>query len=288
VAAHAAALAAAVRGVRFHLEVRDLWPESLIEVSGREGAVARGLRVVADDLYRRADKIIVLTERNAQAIASRGVAEEKFVYVPNSVDPDLFSVAPPMNAGDRFRLPADRFCAVYAGAHGPANDLDTLLDAARVLASRRDARVQIVLVGDGTEKERLQAQARRDRLSNVTFLDPVPKAEIPRLFAMCHAGILVLRDLPLFRYGVSPNKLFDYMGASLPVVTNVAGDCGDIVGRAGCGYAVVPGDPEALADGLARMSRDPLAGAMGAAGRRHVLEHFNRDHLVERLVTLIG
>lgn len=287
-AAQATAFAASARRARFVLEVRDLWPESLIEVSGREGAVARGLRVIADDLYRRADKIIVLTERNADAIAARGVSREKFVYVPNSIDPQLFAAEVPAAIDARLRLPADRFCAVYAGAHGPANDLDTLLGAARVLAARGDDRVQIVLVGDGTEKPRLEEQARQERLANVTFLDPVPKSTIPALFARCHAGVLVLRDLPLFRYGVSPNKLFDYMGAGLPVVTNVAGDCGDIVQRAGCGVAVAPGDPVALADGLALIARDPKAQALGAAGRRHVLEHFNREHLVGRLITLLG
>ena len=283
-AAEATALAAARRGVRFVLEVRDLWPESLIEVSGRETAVARGLRRIADDLYRRADRIVLLAERNGDAIAARGIDPAKFLFVPNSVDPEMF-VRPAPHGGPP--LPEGQFCAVYAGAHGPANDLDTLLDAAKILRERGDARIQVVLVGDGPEKPRLRERASAEHLDNVTFLDPVPKLAIPGLFARCHAGVLVLRDLPLFRYGVSPNKLFDYMGASLPVVTNVAGDCTDIVERAGCGMAVAPGDPAALADGLAGLARDPRARELGEAGRRHVLEHFNRDHLVGRLVDVL-
>lgn len=280
-AAQAAAVAASRRGVRFVLEVRDLWPESLIEVSGKDGAVAAVLRRIADDLYRRADRIIVLTERNADAIAARGIARDKFVYVPNSVDPDQFSAAaaaPPLVPG--------RFCAIYAGAHGPANDLDTLVGAARLLHQRGDRHVHIALVGDGPEKPRLRAAAAG--LDNLSFLDPVPKAAIPALFARCQAGILVLRDLPLFRYGVSPNKLFDYMGASLPVVINVAGDCRDIVERAGCGVAVGPGSAEALADGLERLARDREVERLGAAGRAFVLTHFNREHLVERLIAVLG
>jgi glycosyltransferase involved in cell wall biosynthesis len=288
-AAQATALAAAARRVRFVLEVRDLWPESLIEVSGRDGSVARGLRLIADDLYRRAEKIVVLTERNSDAIAARGVARDKFIHVPNSIDPLMFTGMLSTEGGgaDAFALPSDGFRIIYAGAHGPANDLDTLLGAARILAARGDDRVQVVLVGDGTEKARLKAQATSERLRNVTFLDPVPKSTIPALFASCHAGVLVLRDLPLFRYGVSPNKLFDYMGASLPVVTNVAGDCADIVERAGCGIVVGPGDAAALAEGLARIARDVDARTLGASGRRYVLEHYNREHLVERLVTLL-
>jgi glycosyltransferase involved in cell wall biosynthesis len=204
--------------------------------------------------------------------------------VPNSVDPGLFAGdAGPSPAA----LPAGTFCAVYAGAHGLANDLDTLLGAARLLRERGDTRVQIVLVGDGTEKPRLVETARAEGLGNVTFLDPIPKSAIPGLFSQCHAGILVLRDVPLFRYGVSPNKLFDYMGAGLPVVTNVQGECTDIVTRARCGIAVTPGDPAALADGLARLAADPAAAALGDAGRSYVLAHFNRDHLVGRLRGLL-
>lgn len=288
-AAHATALAAAARRVRFVLEVRDLWPESLVAVSGRESAVSRGLRLVADDCYRRAERVVVLAERNAEEIAARGVARDRFIYVPNSVDPTTFTTdAPPSPAIAALPLPVDRFLAIYAGAHGPANDLETLLDAADRLQRAGDRRVHVVLVGDGTDKPRLQARAAELALRNVTFLDPVPKAAIPALFRRCHAGILVLRDVPLFRHGVSPNKLFDYMGASLPVVTNVAGDCADIVNAAGCGLAVRPGDGAALADGLARLAADPAAPALGAAGRRHVLAHFNRDILVERLVAVFA
>jgi glycosyltransferase involved in cell wall biosynthesis len=284
-AAHATALAAARRGVRFVLEVRDLWPESLIEVSGREGAVAKVLRRIADDVYRRADRIIVLTERNADAIAARGVPRDRFVYVPNSVDPAMFGERDPAAAP----LVPGKFAAIYAGAHGPANDLDTLVGAARLLRERGERDIQVILVGDGPDKARLRTAAAG--LDNVTFLDPVAKREIPSLFARCQAGVLVLRDLPLFRHGVSPNKLFDYMAASLPVVTNVAGDCRDVVESAGCGVGVTPGDPAALADGLAQLARAQAQGrgaALGAAGRRHVLAHFNREHLVERLVEVLG
>jgi glycosyltransferase involved in cell wall biosynthesis len=281
-AAQATAMAAAARGVRFVLEVRDLWPESLIAVHGRETLLSRALWPLADYLYCHANKIIVLAERSADEIAKRGVPRDKFVFIPNSVNAESEPLVP-----TTVGVPRDRFVAVYAGAHGPANDLETLVEAARVLRDRGDDRLHLVLVGDGTEKPKLMARARELRLSNLTFLAPIAKAEIPSLFARCHAGILVLRDLPLFRYGVSPNKLFDYMGAGLPVVTNVAGDCADIVEAAGCGIAVTPGDPTALADGLAQLAVDQFAPSRGAAGRRFVLQHFNRDRLVDRLVDVL-
>src|SRR5262249_47393287 len=149
------------------------------------------------------------------------------------------------------------FRVIYAGAHGPANDLTTVLAAARRLKASGESQVHLLLVGDGVEKKGLIAASRRDGLDNVTFLDPVPKGPIPALFWRCHAGLLTLKDIPLYRYGVSPNKLFDYMAAGLPVITNVEGDCAELVRRANCGAVARPGNPESLAHTLAAMSKQP-------------------------------
>lgn len=283
-AALATQAAARIRRVRFVLEIRDLWPESLIEMTGRNGAIARGLRVIADHLYRTSSQIIVLADKNRDAIAARGVPDDRFIYIPNSVDTDAFAHPRPSPAAQT--LPDDRFCVVYAGAHGPANDLGTAIEAAALLRDRGDRVVHLVLVGDGVEKTRLRDLARQRSLDNVSFLDPIPKSEIPGLFARCHAGLLTLEDIPLFRYGVSPNKLFDYMAAGLPVITNVAGECGDIVRRAGCGWVAKPGDPAALADALAEAA-SAQNGERAEAGRAFVGEHFNRDRLVHRLAEVI-
>lgn len=282
-AALAAERAARLRGVRFVLEVRDLWPESLVEMTGREGATARILRRIADYLYRRADRIIVFTERNRDAIRARGVPDERFAYVPNSVDLERFAVDAPA----RLDVPDDAIVAVYAGAHGPANDLDTALEAAERL--RGQSPVHLLLVGDGTEKQRLRASAAERGLDNVTFLDPVPKQQIPALFSRCHIGLLTLKDLPLFRYGVSPNKLFDYLAAGLPVVTNVGGDCAHIVTEAGAGFVAEPGSAEALAGALERAARanPDERRRLGAAGRAYVGEHYSRDKLVHRLAEVL-
>ncbi len=286
-AALAAERAARLRGARFVLEVRDLWPESLVEMTGREGPTSAALRRIADHLYRRAERIIVLADKNRDAIAARGVPADRFVYVPNSVDLDFFArrrVPAPVMAG----VPDGRVVAVYAGAHGPANDLGTVLDAAAIL--RGASAIHLVLVGDGTEKQALVERARSLRLDNVTFIPPVPKQEIPAVFARCDVGVLTLRDVPLFRSGVSPNKLFDYMAAGLPVVTNVAGDCADIVTASRAGFTATPGSAEALAGALrAAEALDPEQRArLGAAGRAYVAQHYNRDRLVHRLVDVLA
>ena len=137
---------------------------------------------------------------------------------------------------------------MYAGAHGPANGLDALLDAA---AGVRDLEVDFVLLGDGVAKPDLQRQAAQRGLTNVRFLDSVPKSAMPRVLAAADVGVHCLADVPLFKYGVSPNKMYDYMAAGKPVLTNTDGDVGQLVAGARSGLAV---RPDELSIGVRRIA----------------------------------
>ncbi|HEV2180395.1 MAG TPA: glycosyltransferase family 4 protein, partial [Gemmatimonadaceae bacterium] len=180
--------------------------------------------------------------------------------------------------------PAPRapFTLVYAGAHGPANGLDTVLAAAALLL---DHPIRIVLVGDGPAKSELQTRAAREQLPNVEFRDPVPKTAMPNLLASAHAGLMVLRDAPLFAFGVSPNKLFDYLAAGLPVVCNVPGDVAAMLRNAQAGEQANDPSPRALADAIVRLAqRTPDAlRAMGDAGRAWIGREHSRTVLAQRL-----
>ncbi|HEX8242223.1 MAG TPA: glycosyltransferase family 4 protein [Longimicrobium sp.] len=263
-------------GVPFVLEVRDLWPESLLAVGARRGAFYRALDRIARHLYRRAARIVVLARGSADYLAAeRGVPREKLVLVPNGVDVSAFaSVDRPERA---------ELTLVYTGAHGPANGLDAVLDAAERL--RGDGRIRFLLVGDGPAKAELVDDARRRGLENVEFRDPIPKAEMPRLLAGADAGLMVLRQAPLFSFGVSPNKLFDYLGAALPVVCNVPGEVAAMVADAGAGEQAADASGAALADAVLRLAAHPPAerAAMGRAGRAWVAREHDRPVLAERL-----
>ena len=174
------------------------------------------------------------------------------------------------------------FTLVYAGAHGPANGLDTVLDAAALL---RDQRVRFLLVGDGPSKAALEARAAREQLSNVQFCDPIPKTAMPELLASAHAGLMVLRDAPLFAFGVSPNKLFDYLASGLPVVCNVPGDVAAMVRDAAAGEQATDASPRALANAILRLAQQTPAvlRAMGDEGRAWVGREHGRSVLAQRL-----
>lgn len=282
-AAGAARLAALVRGAPFVLEVRDLWPESLIGVTGRGGPMAWLLRVVADLLYRTSSAVVVLAEGNREPIIQHGGPPLRIVFVPNGVDVSSFERQPPPLPDTLGWIP-DSPTFVYAGAHGPANGLEVVLDAAQLLIERDRADIRVLLVGGGPIKADLAADARRRGLDNVTFHDPVPKQVMPAILRRCQGGLMVLRDVELFRYGVSPNKLFDYLAADLPVITNVAGDVATTVERANGGVVVPPGKAGALADAMVEFTDQAFPGGSGLA---YVREHHDRHVLADRLARVI-
>ena len=259
----------------FVLEVRDLWPETLAVAGRRKGAGYLGMWMLARHLYAVASRIIVLAEGTASYLARHGVPEHKLVFVPNGIDAARF-IAPEVAGGDACRL-------VYAGAHGPANGLDAVLDAAELLRARTD--IRFVLVGDGPAKAQLVASAQARGLHNIEFRDPIPKPEMPAFLASCDAGLMVLKDVPVFAFGVSPNKLFDYWGAGLPVVCNVAGEVASPVAACDGGIQAASASGRALADAVLAIADRSAAErrAMGRRGREWVVEERDRARLAGRL-----
>ena len=281
-AAAAAALARA-RGARFLLEVRDLWPDSAIAMGlvreRRMIAVARRLEAFC---YRRADRIVALTEGIRDGMIAQGVSPAKIVLITNGVDLEIGDGRRPAEAP----VPPGSFVAMYVGAHGTYSSLETVLDAAGHL--RDTPEVRLVLVGNGDRKPALVAAARERGLDNVAFVDPVPKREVPSWLARADACVLPYQDNPLFA-GALPNKAFDYLGAARPIVASApAGELTRMVERAGCGVAVPPESGSALAGAIRELAADrDGARAMGERGRRYALDHYDRAALAARFVATV-
>lgn len=277
----------------FVLELRDLWPQALIDMGGMSetSAQARLLRLLERFLYKSATCIVVLASGSRDYLVKHGVPSERIVYIPNGVhlknfalssgDATVGSTVPKLK--DKFGF--HRFTVIYTGAHGPANALETVLRAANLLRSRRE--IEFVLVGDGPSKDVLVEEAARSNLDNVRFIDPVPKAEIPELLAASDAALITLRAANAFSYAVSPNKLFDYMAVSRPIICAVPGDMARLVTDNGIGIAVEPENPAALARAVEQIFglSDEERAAMGRRGRELVEREFSRERLAERLVT---
>jgi Glycosyltransferase len=276
-----------LRRRRFVFEVRDLWPE-LPRAMGviRNPVVLGAMSALEWASYRSAHALIGLSPGIVQGIVRRGVAPSAVALVPNGCDLNIFAADAtpwrPDGVADRHLL------AVFAGAHGMANGLDALLDAASVLRRRGDDDVRIVLVGDGKLKPHLQARARAEGLDNVVFLDPIPKDRLAGLMAATDVGLQILDNVPAFYYGTSPNKFFDYIAAGLPVLINYPGWLAELVVERRCGFAVRPADPTAFADALVQAAADrPALEQMGARAQALAREAFDRRLLADRFVDVL-
>lgn len=264
----------------FVFEVRDLWPELPREMGVITNPVILALMNWLEWLsYHAADGCIGLSPGIVQGIEKRGVDKGLIAMIPNGSDLSLFY---PKN--NRAWLPqgcdADDFLAVFTGAHGLANGLDSVLDAGKVLLERGRSDIKFVFVGDGKLKPVLQARAEAEGLDNCLFLDPIPKSELAGLLKAADVGLMILANVPAFYYGTSPNKFFDYIAAGLPVVNNYPGWLADMIKDNNCGMAARPGDAENFADILEEMAseRNTLQ-LMGENARNLAVEKFDRADL---------
>jgi lipopolysaccharide/colanic/teichoic acid biosynthesis glycosyltransferase len=256
-----------VRGVPFVLDVQDLWPDSLLStgmVTGRAPLAAAAALV--GRVTAAAEHVVTLSPGMTRLVAERSRRPEAVTTVLNwSYEDDIEQGPTPAARPGPAVEPV--FVATFAGNLGPAQGLDTLLDAAALLRDRPDVRLRVV--GEGIDSARLRRRARDEHLTSVEFVGRVPVAEVGGQLASADALIVHLRDEPLFRVTI-PSKTQAYLLAGRPVVMAVRGDAADLVEAAGAGVVVPPGDPAALAAALRRLAdlAPSARDAMGRAGRR--------------------
>lgn len=275
------------RGKPFVFEVRDLWPELPRALGLRNPFLLGAMSFLELAGYASADACVGLSPGIVAGIRARAPDHKPVTMIPNGCDLDLFHPA------NRARLdlpgvaPGD-FVAGFTGAHGPANGLDALLAVAAELRRRDDRRVKLVFIGEGKEKERLAAAAREQGLTQCLFFPSVPKEQLGRLTASLDCGLMVLRNLPAFYQGTSPNKFFDYVAAGIPVVNNYPGWLAELITTAEAGLVVPPDNPAAFADALQRLAADPeLRQRLGANARRLAEAHFARGPLAAKFVGVL-
>ena len=268
----------------FLFEVRDLWPAFAVAVGVlRQPLLIRLSEWLERFLYRRANAVMVNSPGYIEHVRQRGA--KRVALVPNGAETAMFD---PQNDGQAFRQQhalQGKFIALYAGAHGLSNDLGVVLEAAQQL--RQHTEIAFVLLGDGKEKPHLIAQAQQMWLSNVHFLPPVSKNEMPGALAAADACIGILKPVELYKT-TYPNKVFDYLAAGRPVVLAIDGVIRQVVEAAGAGIPVPPGDPGAMAAAVLELAQHRERGrAMGQRARQYVETHFDRAKLADQLADLL-
>lgn len=280
-----------IKRVKFVMEVRDIWPESIVAVGAlREGSfVVRVLRRIERYLYRKADRIVTVSPGFIPYLESAG-CRGKLALLPNGVDLERFSPAPAK--GDLYSENGvnQPFRVLYSGTVGMAHGLEIALEAGEKL---RGSDVALVVIGEGARRKELLADVERRGLDNVYFLPMQLRDAMPEWIRGADAVLVHLRPSDLFKT-VLPSKLFEYMGCGRPVLMGVAGTAADIVRDANCGWMFPPGNADALVKLIQQIRRDGAdARARGEAGRRYVEIHYDRGRLARSytddiLVPLMG
>ncbi len=278
---------------RFHrrpfiLEIRDIWPESIVTVGAmKKGLPVRAIEGLERRLYAAADRIVTVGDGYRSQLEARGVPPERITVIPNGVDRQTFSPREPDAAVPaRHGLQGKRVCS-YVGTIGMACGLDVVLRAARRLkeAGRRD--IAFLLVGDGASRAELEAEARRSNLDNVVFTGRVAKEEVPGLLAASGACLIHLRKKDLFRT-VLPSKIFEAAAMAKPIILGVEGAAAQLVHDAGAGLCIEPDNDAQLADAVVRLADDPaLAARLGRGGLENIAPPYDYDALADRYLETI-
>jgi glycosyltransferase involved in cell wall biosynthesis len=275
-------LLARLKRAPFIFEVRDLWPAFAVDMGVlRSPVLIWAAEWLERFLYSHADHLVVNSPAYLEHVQSKGILAEQVTLVPNGVETAMFDPEADGAAMQRELGLNGRFVILYAGAHGPANDLGVVLQAADCLRDRSD--IAFVLVGDGKEKQKLMRQAEEMALPNVCFIPAQPKAHMPEFLAAADVGLAILKDIPMFST-TYPNKVFDYMAAGRPTVLAIDGVIREVVEAAGGGIFVPPGDPAALVDAICNLAADrDYCRRMGRSARTYVETHFERALQAKKL-----
>lgn len=283
----AGAVIATLRRRPFVLEVRDLWPDSIVQLGQLADRRMIGmLEWIETQLYRRATGIVVNTRAFIDHIVARGVARDRIELIYNGIDTELFAPRPRDVALLRRHGLEDRFLVAYVGTLGLAHGLTTVLDAAERLRDR--AEIEFLFIGDGADRGRLESQVRDRKLDNVRFLGLLPRAELPAWIASIDCLLVMLRDLPVFAT-VIPSKIFEFCAQERPVIVAARGEIRRMVEDAHAGFVIDPENAEQLAAAIDHMRDDPAETAARAlAGREWVEKDFRRDELARSMASFLA
>ncbi|MDQ6695240.1 MAG: glycosyltransferase family 4 protein [Chloroflexota bacterium] len=276
------------RRIPLVFEVRDLWPESAVALGelNNKRAISAAEKL-EEALYRRAVHVVSVTQGIETRLRARGVPANKIAYIPNgaNVEHFQFSLEGRRRVRRELHIPDEASLVMYAGIHGVAQGLETLLQAADLLRERDD--ILFALLGEGPRKAQIEALASRMELPNLRLLPEVPSVAMPSYLSAADCMVVPLRDEPIFK-GALPSKMFEAWACERPVVLSVTGEAAQLLEQAQGGISIPPEDPQAMSDAIKYMAEHRSeAQAMGRSARLYVALHYSRETQAEKLETLL-
>ncbi|MEX2153557.1 MAG: glycosyltransferase family 4 protein [Gemmatimonadaceae bacterium] len=286
------AVVARARHIPLVLEIRDLWPDYLVDLGmlRRDAFATRILFALERALLLAASRVVVVTESFRTRVIAKGIPPERVAVIPNGVDLEQYRPEP--NAGRQLPFPElerrdGEFVVGYLGTFGAGQDLESTIHAAALVA-QEDRTIRFILVGDGPRRADLERAVEAHKLSSVSMHLPIVKDQTRAFYNACDACLVPLADVPVFQETI-PSKIFEIMACERPVIASLDGEARRIVEQSGGGIVAKPGDARAIADAVLRAKRlsSGERAAMGRAGRAYVTAHYQRSMLADRYLELL-
>lgn len=263
-------------------DVRDIWPLTLIKLGGFSNfhPLVMLLNIIENWSYKYSDLIISPIRYLDQHIADKGVKGKPFHFIANGFKPTNSKMKEL-----EVKLPPSKFTVMYCGTVGLANALHTLVEAAE-LVKQQD--ICIVIIGEGGKKEDLVLKAKEKNLSNVHFMPAMPRNDVQEMMKKADALYIGALDTDLYKYGVSPNKLFEYFNAKRPVLFSINSDF-QPVEEANSGIVLPPEYPLKLAEAMVELSKKTpkQREKLGKNGYEYAQEHFTYEKIADKLERLL-
>ncbi|MGH9768648.1 MAG: glycosyltransferase family 4 protein [Blastocatellia bacterium] len=276
-----------IKRAPFVFEVRDIWPQSAVELGAlKNRLLIRLLEAIETNLYRRAALIVPVAESTRQYLIGKGVPAEKISIVPNGIDAKYLASAQAAPERLREELGLEgKFIVSYIGTHGMSHALEVVLRAAKEL--ERDPAIHFLFVGEGAEKESLKRLASELRLNNATFINQQPRERLLSFYGLSGLSVVPLKRLQIFKK-VLPSKLFELMGVGCPVICSVEGEAAGLVTTAESGLCIEPENVVALVEAVSRLRDDrELRARMSENGRSFVRTRYLRSALAEKYLNAL-
>lgn len=270
-------------------EVRDIWPLSLVQIGNKSPnhPFIKFLQYTEDYAYKHADIVISNLKFAWKHMITRGMEKSKFHWIPNGYSEEEFAKPEPLSPEFIAKFPKDKLIVGYAGTLGLANNLFPLLDAAELLKEHKD--IHIVLVGEGKLKQELIDYANSKNLENVSFLNRVTKSQIPSVYKMFDICFMSLVREDVFKYGISPNKLFEYLAAGKPIIYAV--DSGEFkpVEEAKCGITVTSGNFNDIAQAVLdfKIQSDSEKATLGSNAHNYAKANYEYYSLSKKMESIL-
>ncbi len=276
-----------IRRVPFVLEIRDLWPDSIVAVGAMRNRRLLGiLHRLERWLYAGSDHIVTVGEGYWEDLVEKGVPREKLSIIPNGVDRGLFWPRQATDMPARFGM-QNRFTCAYVGTIGMAAGLKVVIEAAELLRDRGRNDISFLLVGDGADRERLERVAREKGLDNLAFSGRLPRENMPEVLAATDVCLVHLRKVDLFTR-VMPSKIFEMAAMKRPIILGVAGKAAKLLRRANAGVCIEPENAQELVDAVCSLASDPTAcRAYGESGHDYVVKNYDRAVLADKYCNIL-